>query len=42
MARSRLVVFISMFVVVLGVLAGLSALYLDPGRRSSFPRTRVS
>jgi hypothetical protein len=37
MARSRLVVFISMFVVVLGVLAGLSALYLDPARAAVGP-----
>ncbi len=37
MARSRLVVFISLFVVVLGVLAGLSALYLDPARAAVGP-----
>ncbi len=37
MARSRLVVFISMFVVVLGILAGLSALYLDPARAAVGP-----
>jgi hypothetical protein len=37
MSRSRLVVFISMLVVVLGVVAGLSALYLDPARAAVGP-----
>ncbi len=37
MTRSRLVVFISMLVVVLGVVAGLSALYLDPARAAVGP-----
>jgi hypothetical protein len=37
MSRSRLVVFISMLVVVVGVVAGVSALYLDPARASVGP-----
>ncbi len=37
MSRSRLVVFISMLVVALGVGAGLSALYLDPARAAVGP-----
>jgi hypothetical protein len=37
MTRSRLVVFVSMVVVGLGVAAGLSALYLDPARAAVGP-----
>jgi hypothetical protein len=37
MSRSRLVVFISMLVVVVGVVAGVSALYLDPARAAVGP-----
>jgi hypothetical protein len=37
MSRSRLVVFISMLVVVLGVVAGLSTLYLDPAKAAVGP-----
>jgi hypothetical protein len=37
MSRSRLVVFISMLVVVTGVVAGVSALYLDPARAAVGP-----
>jgi len=37
MTRSRLVVFISMFVVVLGIVAGVGALYLDPARAAVGP-----
>ena len=37
MSRSRLVVFVSMVVVGLGVTAGISALYLDPARAAVGP-----
>jgi hypothetical protein len=37
MSRGRLVVFISMLVVVVGVVAGVSALYLDPARAAVGP-----
>src|SRR5262245_57270995 len=37
MSRSRLVVFISMLVVVVGVVAGVSVLYLDPARAAVGP-----